>query len=263
MSKLIQKYSTNDLVPPNASSFNLPMLGLSSLFVTPTNSIKPKEVNKSLTQEVTKDESLEQLTMFLENLAKQKNDSPVIEGVVIEVPKEEIVKEKEVKEKEVKEKEVKNVNIPTGTKTFNDAFDIVQRKHPEIKKYRSFLTKLAQRESSFNPKAGANNKVGTALGYFQLIPSNRQGISYEKFVSDPVLQIETAWKLLNSHVNNLNADDIDKAQQKCYTQSSMLAGAWLGGLQGMRNTLHLNKNISDNLGTSVKRYMTEFNNIPI
>ena len=258
MSKLIQKYSTNDLVPPNASSFNLPMLGLSSLFVTPTNSIKPKEVNKSLTQEVTKDESLEQLTMFLENLAKQKNDSPVIEGVVIEVPKEEIVKEKEVKEKEVK-----NVNIPTGTKTFNDAFDIVQRKHPEIKKYRSFLTKLAQRESSFNPKAGANNKVGTALGYFQLIPSNRQGISYEKFVSDPVLQIETAWKLLNSHVNNLNADDIDKAQQKGYTQSSMLAGAWLGGLQGMRNTLHLNKNISDNLGTSVKRYMTEFNNIPI
>ena len=182
MSKLIQKYSTNDLVPPNASSFNLPMLGLSSLFVTPTNSIKPKEVNKSLTQEVTKDESLEQLTMFLENLAKQKNDSPVIEEVVIEVPKEEIVKEKEVK----------NVNIPTGTKTFNDAFDIVQRKHPEIKKYRSFLTKLAQRESSFNPKAGANNKVGTALGYFQLIPSNRQGISYEKFVSDPVLQIETA-----------------------------------------------------------------------
>lgn len=258
MSKLIQKYSTNDLVPPNASSFNLPMLGLSSLFVTPTNSIKPKEVNKSLTQEVTKDESLEQLTMFLENLAKQKNDSPVIEGVVIEVPKEEIVKEKEVKEKEVK-----NVNIPTGTKTFNDAFDIVQRKHPEIKKYRSFLTKLAQRESGFNPKAGANNKVGTALGYFQLIPSNRQGISYEKFVSDPVLQIETAWKLLNSHVNNLNADDIDKAQQKGYTQSSMLAGAWLGGLQGMRNTLHLNKNISDNLGTSVKRYMTEFNNIPI
>ena len=187
MSKLIQKYSTNDLVPPNASSFNLPMLGLSSLFVTPTNSIKPKEVNKSLTQEVTKDESLEQLTMFLENLAKQKNDSPVIEGVVIEVPKEEIVKEKEVKEKEVK-----NVNIPTGTKTFNDAFDIVQRKHPEIKKYRSFLTKLAHRESGFNPKAGANNKVGTALGYFQLIPSNRQGISYEKFVSDPVLQIETA-----------------------------------------------------------------------
>lgn len=258
MSKLIQKYSTNDLVPPNASSFNLPMLGLSSLFVTPTNSIKPKEVNKSLTQEVTKDESLEQLTMFLENLAKQKNDSPVIEGVVIEVPKEEIVKEKEVKEKEVK-----NVNIPTGTKTFNDAFDIVQRKHPEIKKYRSFLTKLAQWESGFNPKAGANNKVGTALGYFQLIPSNRQGISYEKFVSDPVLQIETAWKLLNSHVNNLNADDIDKAQQKGYTQSSMLAGAWLGGLQGMRNTLHLNKNISDNLGTSVKRYMTEFNNIPI
>lgn len=253
MSKLIQKYSTNDLVPPNASSFNLPMLGLSSLFVTPTNSIKPKEVNKSLTQEVTKDESLEQLTMFLENLAKQKNDSPVIEGVVIEVPKEEIVKEKEVK----------NVNIPTGTKTFNDAFDIVQRKHPEIKKYRSFLTKLAQRESGFNPKAGANNKVGTALGYFQLIPSNRQGISYEKFVSDPVLQIETAWKLLNSHVNNLNANDIDKAQQKGYTQSSMLAGAWLGGLQGMRNTLHLNKNISDNLGTSVKRYMTEFNNIPI
>ena len=258
MSKLIQKYSTNDLVPPNASSFNLPMLGLSSLFVTPTNSIKPKEVNKSLTQEVTKDESLEQLTMFLENLAKQKNDSPVIEGVVIEVPKEEIVKEKEVKEKEVK-----NVNIPTGTKTFNDAFDIVQRKHPEIKKYRSFLTKLAQRESSFNPKASANNKVGTALGYFQLIPSNRQGISYEKFVSDPVLQIETAWKLLNSHVNNLNADDIDKAQQKGYTQSSMLAGAWLGGLQGMRNTLHLNKNISDNLGTFVKQYMTEFNNIPI
>ena len=129
------------------------MLGLSSLFVTPTNSIKPKEVNKSLTQEVTKDESLEQLTMFLENLAKQKNDSPVIEGVVIEVPKEEIVKEKEVKEKEVKEKEVKKKKLKKKKlkmlifqlvqKTFNDAFDIVQRKHPEIKKYRSFFNKIS------------------------------------------------------------------------------------------------------------------------
>ena len=121
MSKLIQKYSTNDLVPPNASSFNLPMLGLSSLFVTPTNSIKPKEVNKSLTQEVTKDESLEQLTMFLENLAKQKNDSPVIEGVVIEVPKEEIVKEKEItKNQEIIEIDEKTILFTATMKGYEE-----------------------------------------------------------------------------------------------------------------------------------------------
>ena len=152
-------------------------------------------------------------------------------------------------------------NYPAGIKTFNDAFDAVQIKIPEIKKYRKFLTELANRESSFRPDAAAKNTKGTALGYFQFMPFNRQGISPKDFVNNPELQIEMAWKLLKEFKNSFNSVDWAKARNKGYTESAMIAGAWLSGAGGVKNFLNTGYKAQDNLGTNVKNYMDKFNKL--
>ena len=152
-------------------------------------------------------------------------------------------------------------NIPKGTAPFNQAFDNVERRIPGIRKYRAFLTDLAARESSFRPDARAKNKSGTALGYFQFMPFNRKGINEEEFVNNPELQIEMAWKLLNDFKNSFTKYDWEAANDKGYSESAMIAGAWLGGARGVKRLLHSRINTSDNLGTSVKNYMDNFNNI--
>lgn len=81
---------------------------------------------------------------------------------------------------------------PAGIKTFNEAFDKVQTRIPEIKKYKKLLTELAERESTFRPDAAAKNTRGIALGYFQFMPFNRKNISPKDFVDNPELQIEMA-----------------------------------------------------------------------
>jgi len=148
-----------------------------------------------------------------------------------------------------------------GTKAFNDAFDAVQSRIPGIRKYRDFLTKLAQRESSFNPKARAGNSNGTALGYFQFMPFNRKGLSDQAFMNNPELQIEMAYKLLNTFKNSFDYTDFSKAKAKGYTESAVLAGAWLGGPGGVKRFLNTGYNSQDNLGTSVKNYMDKFNKL--
>lgn len=149
----------------------------------------------------------------------------------------------------------------TGTKEFNNAFDKVETKIPEIRKYRDFLTKLAARESSFNPKAKAGNSSGTALGYFQFMPFNRTGISEQTFANDPELQIEMAYDLVNRFKNSFDNTDFVKAKNKGYSESAIIAGAWLGGPQGVKRFLNTGVASSDRLGTSVKNYMDKFNNI--
>ena len=150
---------------------------------------------------------------------------------------------------------------PEGIKTFNEAFDKVQTRIPEIKKYRNFLTKLAERESSFRPDAAAKNTRGTALGYFQFMPFNRKNISPKDFVDNPELQIEMAWKLLKEFKNSFSPLDWNKARNKGYTESAMIAGAWLSGAGGVRNFLNTGYKAQDNLGTDVKHYMDKFNKL--
>ena len=152
-------------------------------------------------------------------------------------------------------------SYPEGIKTFNEAFDKVQTRIPEIKKYRNFLTKLAERESTFRPDAAAKNTRGTALGYFQFMPFNRKNISPKDFVDNPELQIEMAWKLLKEFKNSFNPLDWNKARNKGYTESAMIAGAWLSGAGGVRNFLNTGYKAQDNLGTDVKHYMDKFNKL--
>lgn len=152
-------------------------------------------------------------------------------------------------------------SVSKGTEPFNQAFDNVERRIPSIRKYRAFLTDLAARESSFRPDARAKNKSGTALGYFQFMPFNRKGINEEEFVNNPELQIEMAWKLLNDFKNSFTKYDWEVANDKGYSESALIAGAWLGGAKGVKRFLHSRINVSDNLGTSVKNYMDKFNNL--
>lgn len=150
---------------------------------------------------------------------------------------------------------------PEGIKTFNEAFDKVQTRIPEIKKYRKLLTELAERESTFRPDAAAKNTRGIALGYFQFMPFNRKNISPKDFVDNPELQIEMAWKLLKEFKNSFNSSDWNKARNKGYTESAMIAGAWLSGAGGVRNFLNTGYKAQDNLGTNVKNYMDRFNKL--
>ena len=150
---------------------------------------------------------------------------------------------------------------PEGIKTFNEAFDKVQTRIPEIKKYRKLLTELAERESTFRPDAAAKNTHGIALGYFQFMPFNRKNISPKDFVDNPELQIEMAWKLLKEFKNSFNSSDWNKARNKGYTESAMIAGAWLSGAGGVRNFLNTGYKAQDNLGTNVKNYMDRFNKL--
>lgn len=162
---------------------------------------------------------------------------------------------------EIKEESPVKANVSKGTAPFNQAFDNVERRIPGIRKYRAFLTDLAARESSFRPDARAKNKSGTALGYFQFMPFNRKGIDEEEFINNPELQIEMAWKLLNDFKNSFTKYDWEAANDKGYTESAMIAGAWLGGAKGVKKLLHSRINTSDNLGTSVKNYMDRFNKL--
>ena len=150
---------------------------------------------------------------------------------------------------------------PEGIKTFNEAFDKVQTRIPEIKKYRKLLTELAERESTFRPDAAAKNTRGIALGYFQFMPFNRKNISPKNFVDNPELQIEMAWKLLKEFKNSFNSSDWNKARNKGYTESAMIAGAWLSGAGGVKKFLNTGYKAQDNLGTNVKNYMDRFNKL--
>ena len=178
----------------------------------------------------------------------------------LEIPTQEVKIPQENINKYFSDKNIKT-SYPTGIKTFNEAFDKVQTRIPEIKKYRKFLTELANRESSFRPDATAKNISGTALGYFQFMPFNRKNISPKDFVDNPELQIEMAWKLLKEFKNSFSSSDWNKARSKGYTESAMIAGAWLSGAGGVKKFLNTGYKAQDNLGTNVKNYMDRFNKL--
>lgn len=262
MAKLIKKFASGKILSIEDFTFNL---------------INPIKQNKSFinsdkfSQEFNSNDLLEFKSMLLDDLKINEGQIEEDKGEnaevlsILEKPKE---FEKLQKVDNIQKVNVKNSSntktsskYPAGIKTFNDAFDAVQIKIPEIKKYRKFLTELANRESSFRPDAAAKNTKGTALGYFQFMPFNRQGISPKDFVNNPELQIEMAWKLLKEFKNSFNSVDWAKARNKGYTESAMIAGAWLSGAGGVKRFLNTGYKAQDNLGTNVKNYMDKFNKL--
>ncbi len=120
-----------------------------------------------------------------------------------------------------------------------------------------FWANIAQDESGFTPGiVGRNDKYGVeALGYFQMLtkynnkPMNiagtYSGVDSQTFLSNPVIQLKAAQNMKNHIMSMFSANDLEVARAKGYTDSALVAGAWAGGVGGVRKWLHYGKNSVD------------------
>lgn len=139
-----------------------------------------------------------------------------------------------------------------GLTAFNKAYDEVEASNPEAKKYRKFLTKMAEQESGFN--SVIQNRAGApAYGYFQFMQDDKKynnirqyaGTDVETFRSNPKLQIEAAIKLAKSFEKGFSKEDLELANKNGYSTWGLLGGAWLAGNGGVRKFLKGQGNPSD------------------
>lgn len=159
-----------------------------------------------------------------------------------------------------------------GLAEFNKAYDEVEKSNPEAKKYRQFLTKMAEQESGFN--SAIQNRAGApAYGYFQFMQDDKKynnirqyaGTDIETFRSNPKLQIEAAIKLAKSFENGFSKEDLELAKKNGYSTWGLLGGAWLAGNGGVRKFLQGKGNPSDRhwskegKGTDVAARIKAFN----
>lgn len=159
-----------------------------------------------------------------------------------------------------------------GLAEFNKAYDEVEASNPEAKKYRQFLTKMAEQESGFN--SAIQNRAGApAYGYFQFMQDDKKynnirqyaGTDIETFRSNPKLQIEAAIKLAKSFEKGFSKEDLELAKKNGYSTWGLLGGAWLAGNGGVRKFLQGKGNPSDRhwskegKGTDVATRIKAFN----
>lgn len=142
-------------------------------------------------------------------------------------------------------------NEQTFLQDYNTAWKGTRYDTPE---WRTFWTKLAKRESSFNPEV--MNSIG-AKGYFQLMPYNRSSTWQNN-----TQQFAEADKLIRSMEAKITADDLRRAEALGLNKQALLAGAWLGGIGGMRAALR-GKTRADKNGTTIMSRMKDFNNLVI
>lgn len=159
-----------------------------------------------------------------------------------------------------------------GSTEFEQAYDEVEKTNPEARKYRAFLTRMAQKESGFN-KSIQNRAGAPAYGYFQFMQDGKKynniskyaGTDIETFRNNPKLQIEAAIKLAKSFEKGFSKEDRELAKKQGFTTFGLLGGAWLAGNEGVRKFLKGQGNPSDRhwskegKGTSVADRIREFN----
>lgn len=159
-----------------------------------------------------------------------------------------------------------------GLAAFNKAYDEVEASNPEAKKYRQFLTKMAEQESGFN--SAIQNRAGApAYGYFQFMQDDKKynnirqyaDTDIETFRNNPKLQIEAAIKLAKSFEKGFSKEDLELANKNGYSTWGLLGGAWLAGNDGVRKFLRGQGNPSDRhwskegKGTDVATRIKAFN----
>ena len=160
-----------------------------------------------------------------------------------------------------------------GLANFNLYYDqaIKQDTTGQLASRRNLFTRLANFESSFIPDI-QNKKGVPAYGYFQLMQglyNGKQhnnigqyaGVDLDTFRNSPVIQIQAANNLANSFINSFSKTEIQRLHQMGYSDSAIIAGAWLGGPGGVRAFAFRNQNRKDVNGTSVGKYMQMFNNL--
>lgn len=159
-----------------------------------------------------------------------------------------------------------------GLAAFNKAYDEVEASNPEAKKYRQFLTKMAEQESGFD--SAIQNRAGApAYGYFQFMQDDKKynnirqyaDTDIETFRNNPKLQIEAAIKLAKSFEKGFSKEDLELANKNGYSIWGLLGGAWLAGNGGVRKFLRGQGNPSDRhwskegKGTDVATRIKAFN----
>lgn len=183
-----------------------------------------------------------------------------------------IIQKPEQTPAQITQKTIYKQQVPTvkGSSEFERAYDEVEKTNPDAKKYRKFLTLIAQKESNFDPYI--QNKAGApAYGYFQFMQDDKKynnistyaGTDIETFRNNPKLQIEAAIKLAKEFERGFTKKDKELAKQKGFTTFGLLGGAWLGGVKGVRKVLQGSGNPSDKhwggVGTTVADRIRQFN----
>lgn len=156
---------------------------------------------------------------------------------------------------------------------FNLAYDQALKSDTtgQLASRRNLLTRLAYQESGFRHNIG-NSRGVPAFGYFQFMQGNYRGKNYnnvgqyagvdlDTFRNSPVLQIQAANNLANYFMNSFSKTEIQRLHQMGYSDSAIIAGAWLGGPGGVRAFAFKNQNRKDVNGTGVGTYMKKFNNL--
>lgn len=142
-------------------------------------------------------------------------------------------------------------NESTFMQDYNAAWKGTRYDTPE---WKAFWTKLAKRESGFNPQI--MNSIG-AKGYFQLMPFNRSATWQNN-----TQQFAEADRLIRRMEASLTQADLKKAKALGLNKQALLAGAWLGGIGGVRAALR-GKTKADMNGTTVMSRMKDFNNLSV
>ena len=151
-----------------------------------------------------------------------------------------------------------------GPESYEKSWEEYLQEHPEHAVFKGILDKLAKKESAF--KNVQNYAGAPAYGYFQLWKTNIGSHTPQEFLNNPKVQIKQAIQLLQNNIRTFTDEDWKKGEESGYGIDSMLAGAWLGGVGGVRNFLHRNINANDGKyyadgkGESVGARMMSFRN---
>lgn len=139
----------------------------------------------------------------------------------------------------------------------------------------NFFSLLAKKESGYNSEI-QNLQGAPAYGYFQFMQDGKRwnnirdyaGVDIDTFRRSPEIQIQAAHKLAKAFLDGFSDKDRARARELGYSDSALLAGAWLGGVGGVRKFLHEGKNVNDkhwskdkDIGVDMKSRMDEFNNM--
>lgn len=142
---------------------------------------------------------------------------------------------------------------------FKQAYSQAEKNIPDLKNYRAFFTKLAEQESGF--RKSIVNKQGYS-GLFQFSSNNIitfANVDKKTFLSDPVLQIESAYRLAKAFEKGFTQNDLQKASSRGITRLGLLGGAWMGGNLGVRKYLNGSGDNRDANGVSVSSRIKAFN----
>ena len=137
--------------------------------------------------------------------------------------------------------------------SFTSVLDKLAAEDESIAKNKDILSRLAQVES--NQRWNARND--RAYGAFQLMDFNITG-DVNDFIDNPEEQIKQANRLLEFNKSQFTKKDLELAQKQGYSYDQLLAGAWLGGVGGVRKVLNGTGNPSDKDGADVRSRMQKF-----